>query len=138
MTPKQQFDFKAPSHKATTGAVPAIVSPSPLFGVWTNTDTATNDIVKIIIEAAGAGISVQVFGACVPTPCVWGAVPGIAYAASVSSSPAVGFTAFYKFSFAQVIVTGHHEGRFLNLKTFTEFTDGSGRSNLYTADQMVK
>ncbi len=87
MTPKQQFDFKAPSHKATTGAAPAIVTPSPLIGVWTNTDAATNDIVKVIIEAAGAGISVQVFGACVPTPCVWGSVPGIAYAANVSSSP---------------------------------------------------
>jgi hypothetical protein len=138
MTPKQQHDFKAPSHKAGTGAVPAIVSPAPLFGTWTNTDAATNDIVKIIIAAAGAGIAVEVFGACVPTPCVWGSVPGIAYAANVSSSPAVGFTAHYKFSFAQVIVTGHHQGKFLELKTFTEFTDGSGRSNLYTADQMVK
>ncbi len=138
MTQKKQFEFKAPSHVAGAGAVAAIVSSSPLLGTWTNTNTATNDLVEIIIAASGTGISVQVFGACVPTPCVWGSMPGIAYAASVSSSPAVAFSAQYKFSFAQVSVVGHLQGKYLEVETFTEFTDGSGRSNLYTTDQMVK
>ena len=97
-----------------------------------------NDIVKIIIAAAGSGISVQVFGACVPSPCVWGSVPGFAYAANVSSGAAVAFSAQYKFSFAQISVVGHLQGHHLEVETFTEFTDGSGRSNLYTTDQMAK
>lgn len=138
MTPKQQFEFKAPSHMAGPAAVAAIVMPSALVGTWTNTNPATNDLVKVMIAAAGSGISVEVFGACVPTPCVWGSMPGIAYAASVSSSPAVAFSAQYKFSFAQVIVVGHLQGKFLEVEVFTQFTDGSGRSNLYTTDQMVK
>jgi hypothetical protein len=138
MTTKQELEFKAPSHTAGTGAVAAAISPSLLIGTWTNTDKTTNDIVKIVIAASGTGISVDVFGACVPTPCVWGSVPAITYAATVSSVPAVAFSAQYKFSFSHVIVVGHLHGKYLELETFTQFTDGSGRSNLYTADQMVK
>jgi hypothetical protein len=37
-----------------------------------------------------------------------------------------------------VSVVGHLQGKYLEVETFTEFTDGSGRSNLYTTDQMVK
>jgi hypothetical protein len=133
-----KHEFKAPSHVAAAGAAAAIVSPAPLLGTWTNTDKATKDLVKVIIAASGSGISVDAFGACVPTPCVWGPVPGIAYAANVSSSPAVAFSAQYKFSFALVIVVGHLQGKYLEVETFTEFTDGSGRSNIYTTDQMVK
>ena len=138
MTPKLQIESKAPSHTPKAGAVSAVVSPATLIGTWNNTNHATNDIVKIIIAAAGSGISVQVFGACTPSPCVWGSVPGIAYAANVSSAPAVAFSAQYKFSFAQVTVTGHLQGHNLDLETFTEFTDSSGRSNIYTTDQMAK
>lgn len=138
MTPKQQIESKAPSHIPLAGAVAALVSPATLLGTWINTNHATNDIVKIIIAAAGSNVNVEVFGACTPSPCVWGSVPGIAYAGNVSSAPAVAFTAEYKFSFAQVIVVGHLQGKYLEVETFTEFTDRSGRSNLYTADQMVK
>jgi hypothetical protein len=120
------------------GASPAAVSPAALLGTWTNVDHATRDLVKIVISASGSGISVDVFGACVPTPCNWGTVAGIAYAASVSSTAAVAFSAQYQFSFAKVIVTGHLQGKQLSVATFTLFTDGSGRSNLYTTDQMTK
>jgi len=138
MTPKTATDFRAPSHMAATGATPAVVTPAALVGTWNNTDHATRDIVKIVIAAAGSNITVDVFGACVPSPCVWGTVPGFAYASNVSTTPAVAFTALYTFSFAKVIVTGHLNGKYLDLETFTEFTDGSGRSNLYTTDQMAK
>jgi hypothetical protein len=138
MTPQQKLVYKAPSQMAAAGAPAAHVSSTPLIGTWKNTNHATNDIVEIIIAASGANISVQTFGACTPTPCDWGSAPGIAYSANVGSSQAVAFSANYKFSFANVTVTGHHAGKFLELQTFTEFTDGSGRSNMYTTDQMAK
>ena len=138
MTPKPAQDYKAPSHMLGAGAAPAVASPAALVGTWNNTDHATRDIVKIVIAAAGSNITADVFGACSPSPCVWGTVPGFAYAANVGSTPSVAFTAQYTFSFAKVIVTGHLNGKFLDLETFTEFTDGSGRSNLYTTDQMAK
>jgi hypothetical protein len=138
MTTKVEHEFKAPSHMMESGATPAVVSPAPLVGTWINTVKTTRDLVKIIIAASGSGISVQAFGACTPSPCVWGTVPGLDYAANVSASPAVAFTAHYTFSFAQVILVGHLQGKYLEVETFTQFTDGSGRSNLYTTDQMVK
>lgn len=136
--PKQQKEYKAPSHVAEAGAAATAVSPAPLVGTWTNVNPHTNDLVKVVIAASGSGISVDTFGACSPTPCNWGSVPGLAYAASVSSTPAVAFSAQYTFSFAKVIVTGQLQGSRLLVETFTQFTDGSGRSNLYTTDQMTK
>jgi len=139
MHPKQEHQFKAPSHVAGAAAAPpAVVSPAPLTGTWTNTNKATRDIVKIVIAASGGGISVEAFGACSPTPCDWGSVPGIVYAATVSASKATAFSAQYKFSFGQATIAGHlHEGHLL-IQTFTQFTDGSGRSNLFTTDQLAK
>jgi len=138
MTPKQQTQYRAPSHIAETSAPAAVVSPAPLVGTWTNINKATNDIVKVVITSKGSAISVDVFGACSPTPCNWGTVAGIAYAANVSSTPAVAFTAQYTFSFAKASVVGYLQGSQLLIETFTEFTDGSGRSNLYTTDTMAK
>jgi hypothetical protein len=65
-------------------------------------------------------------------------VSAIGYAANVSSSPAVAFTAHYTFSFSKVVVAGHLDGKHLILETFTEFTDGSGRSNYYARNTMAK
>ncbi len=133
-----QLQAKAPSHTPGPGAKPAVISPAPLLGTWINTNKTTNDLAKIVIEAAGNSISVQVFGACQPSPCAWGTVPGFIYAANVSSSQLVAFCADYRFGFAAVTVLGHLQGKYLEVEVFTEFTDGSGRSNLYTTDQMAK
>jgi hypothetical protein len=138
MVVAEKLEYKAPSHMADAGAQPATVSAASLIGTWKNVNPATRDIVQVVIAASGAGISVNVYGACSPTPCNWGAVAGIAYAANVSATPAVAFSAQYSFSFAQVEVVGHHNGKHMTLQTFTNFTDGSGRSNLYTADQLTK
>jgi hypothetical protein len=138
MVVAEKLEYKTPSHMADAGAAPATVSAAPLIGTWKNINPSTRDIVEVVIAASGSGISVNVYGACSPTPCNWGSVAGTAYAANVSSSPAVAFSAQYSFSFAQVLVVGTHAGKHLNVQTFTNFTDGSGRSNLHTADQLAK
>jgi hypothetical protein len=108
------------------------------MGTWNNINAATRDLVKVVITARGASITVDAFGACSPTPCNWGAVTGIAYASSVGATPAVAFSAQYTFSFAHVILMGHLQGRQLQVETFTQFTDRSGRSNLYSADTFIR
>jgi hypothetical protein len=135
----QQLQYQAPSHIVEHGISPAlVVSGAPLIGTWNNVNAATRDLVKVVIAAHGTAITVNPFGACSPAPCNWGAQPGIAYAANVSSAPAVGFTAAFTFSFARVTVTGHLLGKELIVETFTQFTDGSGRSNYYAQDIMKK
>jgi hypothetical protein len=133
-----KHEYMTPSQMVEGAATAAAVAPAPLAGTWKNINPATRDLVKVVITAAGSAIKVDAFGACSPTPCNWGNVAGLAYASSVSTSPAVAFSAPYKFSFAQVILTGHLQGKELILETFTHFTDGSGRSDYYSTDTMVK
>jgi len=128
----------APSQALDSHATPAVVSPAALAGTYTNIDHATRDIVKLVIAVAGTGITVHAFGACSPTPCDWGSVSGLAYAANVSSSPAIAFSAAYRFSFSQVILTGRVQGKQLIVDAFTHFTDGSGRSDYYMTNVMAK
>ena len=80
----------------------------------------------------------EAYGACSPTPCDWGKVSGLAYAVNVSSRESVAFSAQYKFSFAQVILVGHLQGRELLVESFTHFTDGSSREDFYSTDTMVR
>jgi hypothetical protein len=133
-----KHEYMTPSQMVESAATAAAVTAAPLAGTWNNVNTATRDIVKVVIAAAGSGIKVDAFGACSPTPCNWGNVAGLAYAANVSSSPAVAFSAQYKFSFSQVILVGHLQGKNLILESFTHFTDGSGRSDYYSTDTMAK
>lgn len=116
----------------------AVVSPEPLAGTWTNTDLSGKGILKLIISASSSGISVEGFGACHPSPCVWGSVPGIVYADKVTSNSAVGFSARFDSKLGKKIVLGHLRDQYLDVEVLTEFTDGSGRSNLYLAAEMAR
>jgi len=105
---------------------------SDLTGTWLACDRNTGNLVRVDIGTRGSSLTVHAFGACTPSPCDWGTVKGIAYAANVSSAQAIAFSARYEFSFKNAIVTGHLDSGSLVVETYNEFTDGSGRSNYYT------
>jgi hypothetical protein len=138
MTTKLDLEYRAPSHMAEALSPDLVVVPTDLVGTWHNVDKSTRDLVRIVISASGSSITVNPYGACVPNPCNWGAAPGTVYAPNVSSSKAEAFSANFTFGFAKVEVVGHLHKHELLVETFTVFTDGSGRSNLYTSDTMVK
>lgn len=114
------------------------ISADPLIGTWTNSDSATEGIVQVILTKAGSGVTVHTFGACTPSPCDMGTVHGSIYANSVGSTTAVAFKAAYKFTFKVTTIAGSLQGSSLILETFDHFTDGSGRSNYYSSYTMVK
>jgi hypothetical protein len=126
---KPEFNAPADQAEGRAAAAAAEVSAQPLLGTWTNCDPNTRGVVKVILAG---NLTVQVFGACHPTPCDWGKVKGLAYAADVSSTPAVAFSAFYKFGFKETIVVGVLDRGTLIVETFDNFTDGSGRSDYYS------
>jgi outer membrane protein assembly factor BamB len=130
----ETYEFVARSDAQVDEAnfTPATLARTALLGTWVNCDAATAGLVKLIIAASGAGVQVHAFGACTPTPCDWGTVPGIAYAADVSSGTAVAFSAQYQFAFKKTIVVGHVDAGSLLVETFDHFTDGSGRSSYYS------
>ena len=139
----EKHKFKAPADllqeaKAEAKARAALVGPASLVGNWNACDAATRSLVRIVIAASGAGITVHAYGACTPTPCDWGTVHGLSYAANVGSSEAIAFSAHYKFSFKETIVTGVLDSGSLIVETFNHFTDGSGRSDYYTKGYFCK
>ncbi len=132
----QTMDFKA-SMDLVEEIKPALAAAptglAPLLGTWKNCDATTRGIVRLVIGAARPSISVHVFGACHPTPCDWGTMPGHSYATDVTSKDAVAFTATYKFDFKETVITGSvNRAGYMTVETFDHFTDGSGRSDYYT------
>jgi hypothetical protein len=139
----EKHEFNAPADqaeeaRAAAKAVAAVVGPAALVGTWNACDVATRGLVRVVIAASGSAITVHAFGACTPNPCDWGSVHGLAYAENVSSSAAIAFTAHYKFSFKETIVTGVLDSGSLRVETFNHFTDGSGRSDYYTRGYFCK
>ena len=103
-----------------------------------NVDAATRDIVKIVLTNNGGSLRVPARGACSPTPCDWGQVPGQAYTASVAEDTAAAFTANYAFGFKNTILTGHLNGDHMIADDFNVFQDGSGRSPYFTEGSFKK
>jgi hypothetical protein len=114
------------------------VDSSPLVGTWINCDHNTRGLVRVMIAAKGTEITIHAFGACSPTPCDWGVVNGMNYAASVATTPAVAFTATYAFSFKQTMIVGHLFDGALIVETYDHFTDKSGRADYYSLNVMSK
>jgi hypothetical protein len=116
--------------------VPASAAGLASFiGTWVNTNPATRGIVKIVITQPampGAPLSVNVYGACVPTACNWGSQPAVAYAPSVSSNlptEANALTVDFNPGFAVNMLTIMQDGPYLRVTDFTRFTDNSHRTN---------
>ena len=108
------------------------VSASALAGEWYNCDKKTRGVVKINIKTKGSSMVVRAYGACTPTPCDWGNAKGKPYAANVSSTTAVAFTATYKPGFAEKLMTGQLENGCLHVQVYTCFKDGSNRSDYFS------
>ena len=53
--------YKTPSQNVEPSAKPALVAAAALVGTWNNINHATRDLVKIVIAAAGTGITVHAF-----------------------------------------------------------------------------
>lgn len=131
--------FNAPSdmlEKGFKALAKAVVTPGVLLGTWTNCDHHTRSLVRLVIAAAGTGITVHAFGACTPTPCDWGTAPAMAYSTGVTSPNGIAFTAHYKFAFKETTIVGRADMGLLTVELFDHFTDNSGRSDYYSINYM--
>jgi hypothetical protein len=84
-------------------------------------------------------LRVHAYGYCSPVPCNWGTITGITFGPSVSATTGGTFLAPYAFSFARALLDGtvNSAGTRLTVKTWTEFTDHSGRSNYETSETFI-
>jgi hypothetical protein len=130
--------FNKPAEKLEAAPHLDAMTLGSLVGTWKNVNAATRDIVEVVLTNTGGSLGVHAYGACVPTPCDWGQVPGQAYAASVAGGAAVAFTANYAFGFKNTILAGHLDGKHLIVDDFNVFEDGSGRSAYFTQGTFKK
>jgi hypothetical protein len=133
-----QLPFSVP---ALASSVPPAPNPA-LSGTWANINPATRSVVDIVIEGNKNGIEVDGFGACSPSPCQWGNVPGTVFGANVSAATGSSFEADWNFGFARTVLLGTlTETRrvpTLTVQEFTTFTDGSGRANFAVTETFVR
>lgn len=110
-------------------------------GEWKNTNTGTRGLVSIKIGVSGSAVTVQPFGACSPTPCDWGVANALAYSTSVSTNTTTttrALTAQFKTGFSETILVAELNGSTLEVRTYTRFTDGSGRFNYTSKEKFQK
>lgn len=111
-------------------AVSASAQISMFTGTWVNTNPATRGIVKFTVTGTTPVLTIQVWGACSPSPCDWGKQTAYAYGPSVTSNPvttAKAATATYTTGFSQTILVLTPNPATMTLASYTRFTDGSGR-----------
>ena len=116
------------------------VSPDPaLPAVWINPASTGNVRAVILTRTASGALQVHAYGYCSPVPCSWGSVGGVVFGTSIAATTGSTFLAPYKFNFAEKLIDGslNGAGTQLTLRTWTEFTDHSGRSNYLTTENLV-
>jgi hypothetical protein len=110
-----------------------------LPALWINHSPHANIRAVVLSRNANGMLQVHAFGSCVPVSCNWGTVNGITFGRSIYSRTGTTFLAPYKFSFARKLLEGwvNVRGTLLTIRTWTEFTDFSHRSNYETTDYFV-
>lgn len=102
-----------------------------LAGTWINNSSspATSDV--ILSQAADGSLLVHAYGNCVPTACDMGQVGGVTFGAGPTSTTGRRFLAPYAFGFKNELMAGSlsADGATLTVTSYSQFTDGSGRSN---------
>ncbi len=102
---------------------------STLLGTWNA--PAGSSLAQVTVGGGPGAYTIQVKGACTPTPCDWGTRPLTVYGASASATVGKVGSATYAQGFATriVIVTAQDAvAPFLKVDVYTRFT-GGGRSN---------
>ncbi|MGN6608267.1 MAG: hypothetical protein ACTHMS_14790 [Jatrophihabitans sp.] len=149
-TVTETFRLGAPARatrlgRSVSGYVPGyrpLLTPRA-FGSW-KPITPAGSLAKLVIGGSTAAPVVTGYGQCSPTPCSLGSVRGIAYGPSISSP--VGGTVFANYAFGfkreQLVITYTRNpltgAERLVVGEYSEFTDGSGRSNYAVTETLVR
>jgi hypothetical protein len=100
--------------------------PGPLLGSWINVNPATDHLVRVDVEAAGAGLRLRVYGSGSPEPVDWGETAATPYAAG-DAVEAGGFLARYALGAVETSLAANQKLGILVIQSYTSFHDGSGR-----------
>jgi hypothetical protein len=105
---------------------------SEMFGNWLNTNPHSTGITRLRVDHDGNnGASLWAWGARLPQPAEWGMVPARLFSLNSGSQLAEAFSARYEADGMAVVLQANIKQGVLVVASFTEFKDGSGRSNYF-------
>jgi hypothetical protein len=107
---------------------------SMLTGDWRNTNTKSDGIARVLVREDGSGCTIQCYGAGDRAPYDWGEIPAQVFALEPSSGTAKAFSGLYDHGFMKVRVQANVKQGVLVIAYFTEFRDGSPRSNYFSRE----
>jgi hypothetical protein len=135
---KQTFEIATLSTILAGSLVSAVnAAPQDFIGTWVNTNPNTRGITRLVVTQVDGALRIRVFGKCQPTDCDQGQVNLIAYGRSIQDTDHIAATATYTPGFANTLLTmllGGTGRSQINLQSFTQFTDNSGRQNYFTQE----
>jgi hypothetical protein len=107
-------------------------APDELFGTWTVLPWATNRSIHALhCTAAGSGLAVQAQGIAHGGPVDWGTTDAQLYADATRPDDPPAFLATFDHGYMRVHLQARINRGILVVCEFTEFTDGSGRSDYF-------
>lgn len=111
---------------------------SPLLGRWRNTNSASQGVAIVEIMDRGQHLGIRAYGVGQSGNLDWGEVPGHAYAKDYSSHEAMAFNSVVALEGIRCHFQANVKQGVLVIAYFTEFLDGSGRSNYFTREFYYK
>ena len=125
-----------------SGCGGGIVTPNLDFvGYWVNEDTNTNSITKVDIQESNNLLEIYMWGKCHPTDCDWAAMNNPEGPATTTVDDAndgvLNIVWYPDFAIETQDLILLSDGR-LKVKTFTHFTDNSGRLDYESTEYFIK
>jgi len=142
----REFFYSVPSLQALPSAADAPsqgagsrqLDASSLLGLWRNTNHASLGIAAIEISDRGEHLGVRAYGVGESGTVDWGEVLGPVYAKDCSSADAMAFSATFSSQGIRCHLQANVKQGVLVIAYFTEFQDGSGRSNYFSREFYYK
>ena len=109
----------------------APIDPETLLGDWNNYDTSSRNIAALTIARRDDAVILRITGA----PDVdWGETIIEPFSLTTAGGEAAAFRAAYDFDFAKIAILAYLNKRLLVVDAYTNFHDGSRRSNYFARD----
>jgi hypothetical protein len=111
---------------------------SALLGIWRNTNGASQGVATVEIKDRGEHLGIRAYGVGESGALNWGEVSGRTYAKDCFSSHAMAFSAAFSGEGIRCHLQANVKQGVLVIAYFTEFQDGSGRSNYFAREFYYK
>lgn len=134
------YSLKSPKTELFVPDVPSpakgsrCLDTSALSGIWHNTNGNSQGVATVKIRDLGEHLGIRAYGVGESGALDWGEIPGRAYAMDASSPDAMAFSAVFAAEEICCHLQANIKQGVLVIAYFTEFNDGSGRSNYFTRE----